>query len=871
MKTKLFALLSTANEFWKSVGLVLSVLGSALLLYFLFLWPVPKHFDSGIPFTVYNVEKQDVMTLVPGDHLQLMYHFGLARKMISGEIPLFSNLYEFNLGVDAERKILDPYYLPYSLAFSAVAGWFGDAAGWNFAQLLSVLVGFALLFLLARRYSGDDNPIRNLSALSAAFVATCIPYRWVSLADGSPTGFGISLISGFVLGIDIAVRDSRVRGGVLAGVMLLLCYATDLHCFLFAAMTVPFWCVVSWCMAEGGVLPQRSRALEIFKALVPLVVCALLSGLIALYIRAQYAVTDVAGGRSFEEIRLKSPPLSALLDYSAGGPVSHHFNIGIVVATGVAISVVVIGSFFVLMRRHRSERNPATLGRLLAGVLLVVGFVGTILLALGTNGPFDGLPIRIVRKLIPPYAMIRQPIKIFCILPTLAAMLFAVASSLDSIRFHRSRILRVFASLVFCVFAVIVGREGMSVGISVLPESNQAYRAVVERAEASGKTARALVLPSWPGDSAWSSVYEYYVMQNGLRMINGYSAVKATNYVDVVFHRFESATQGVIADDQLQALRGLGVTAVILHENAFPDKVSPFPVGVTLRRLLSHPNLKFIAQDRAVWSFEILDQPRLPGKDETMNSPPLFHAPARTWHFEASDGSEGQSPASLKSEEISASVWTPADYTGPTPSYLWLARMKGGGLDMRTGPYDTAEAGTRNQKSFPASDEWSWASLPAGSCGSDKRSWFVATGAAMISDVLFIKGMEDIRGPDEFGVIKLDVADFFHAGYTLRDENGQLSGVRFEPVHDPVAEIAYGPHLPLACPAGKLSIRAEGEWTSGDPSTFRVLLGGQNVGVGGIEDDVPFDYDGSSVLTIRFNYAGEQPVTLRSFVITLKH
>jgi hypothetical protein len=131
--------------------------------------------------------------------------------------------------------------------------------------------------------------------------------------------------------------------------------------------------------------------------------------------------------------------------------------------------------------------------------------------------------------------------------------------------------------------------------------------------------------------------------------------------------------------------------------------------------------------------------------------------------------------------------------------------------------------------------------------------------------------MEDMRKPDEAGVIKLDVADFFHAGYTLRDENGLFSGVRFEPVHEPVAEIAYGPHLPLACPAGKLGLRAEGEWQRGDFSTFRVLLGDREVAVAGIEDEVHFEYDGTSVLTIRFQYAGERPVTLRSFVLTLKH
>jgi len=58
--------------------------------------------------------------------------------------------------------------------------------------------------------------------------------------------------------------------------------------------------------------------------------------------------------------------------------------------------------------------------------LLSLAIVAIVLLALGTRGPGDALPIRAARKLIPKYTMIRQPMKIFCILPTVLCVLLAL-------------------------------------------------------------------------------------------------------------------------------------------------------------------------------------------------------------------------------------------------------------------------------------------------------------------------------------------------------------------------------------------------------------------------------------------------------------
>ena len=89
-----------------------------------------------------------------------------------------------------------------------------------------------------------------------------------------------------------------------------------------------------------------------------------------------------------------------------------------------------------------------------------------------------------------------------------------------------------------------------------------------------------------------------------------------------------------------------------------------------------------------------------------------------------------------------------------------------------------------------------------------------------------------------------------------------------EPAYDPAAEIVYGPNLPLAGGPGTLSIRAVGEWKSGDSATYRVLLGGKEVVAGKISDTLEFEYDGTSVVTIRMNFSAIAPMQLRGFLIS---
>lgn len=170
-----------------------------------------------------------------------------------------------------------------------------------------------------------------------------------------------------------------------------------------------------------------------------------------------------------------------------------------------------------------------------------------------------------------------------------------------------------FIPLLFIIAIAIDYLPSRPTGICLSDQNNRVYELVAKNSD--GK--KILEIPIWPGDSAWSSIYQYYVTTSNVEMINGYSPAVPRDYIDNVFYPLYNVNLGEIRPQQYELLKELNIKYVILHQEAFPVKVSPYPSGFSILKLKHSPYLSFIKNDGPIWLFELLP-------DKSKKPPQLF-------------------------------------------------------------------------------------------------------------------------------------------------------------------------------------------------------------------------------------------------------
>lgn len=782
----------------------LAAVATAAVVWAVFTWPLPRYFFSGIPSSDRNVEKYHVRAMISGDHLQLLYHFWLASDMIAGKTPAFVNLYEFNTGDDEARFRLDPYYAPFSLVYALAAPLGGRAFGWNVTGFLAILLTFLFTWRLARRYARAE-----WTAWLAALVGFTMPYRWITLLTGSPTGFAMTLVPALLLGIDLAVRDGRAAGGVLAGGAMFLAFCSDLHVFFFSGLVAPLWVLVA--LTAGPVGERESpRMVRRVLALLPALVLGIVTLVVAVRFGQEFAGTDISGGRSWNDVNRFSPSAHGLISWDNLG-VSNHVFFG-----SAAFALLLSGAGVMLYRAVRKGRTTWRTGT--TALWLYGALAATIVLALGAHGPMDGLAIRICRKIIPRYDMIRQPVKIFCLMPSLVAVAGAMALTAWT-RLGKLRALGVAVLALLSLGTIVESRCQVSPTICLLDRTQEAYRAVAEDAQANERSSRILVLPLWPGDSHFTSLYQYYASLYRLKMVNGYSPVKDEDYYRNVFQWYESANQGSLSDVQLDELIHRGVPYIIFQEGPFPEKVSPFPPGLTLKRLLNHPRLELLRQDGIAWAFRILaapveDRPERAGDWVTW-------APARVWQAES-----WADAGAVPTDEVAASEGKALPMTGRMVAVVthgvvfrdtlrWMLRLRGIGV---LGCYLSRE-GLRDPERIVTSQypQWKWVGVPmASSREFANRSSMVlhSSGGDVLLDMIVLAAGEWPR----FAAgepVNIPAPCVFRSGYTDLEDGS----VVFRHEREADRTVLYGPRLPL--PVGDYTLSLDYD----SPAAPDTLLG----------------------------------------------
>ena len=754
----------------------------SLVVWMYFSWPLAGHLFDGISASSRNIEAGGVRAMMPSDQLQLLYHFRLFQDMLTGDTPWFHNLYEFNTGNDGERFWPSAYFFPFSLIYAAAASVGGAAFGMNIAGFVSLWLTLLFTWQLLGRLLAKPGVV-----LMASLISILLPFRWAALMGGSPTGYAMVYVPLLALGIDIAIRDRHWRGGMIAGLAILLACWGDVQTFAFCGLSLPFWCVLSLLVTGEPVHRFREDFWAWARALIPLFVAIAIAFAYRGVLQPYISGSTMSMGRDPAEIALFSPTWTGLFSWVNRG-VNNHVYIGYLLPATLGLgSLCLLGK-----RRSAAARDP----RFVWPMILVVALIlGVCLFALGPHGPMDGLVFRIGRKLVPGMSFLRQPAKAFCLLPTLFALGISGALVLLSARWPERR-----TQLVMIVPLLILVEYGSQVRatVNLLDPGQGAYYAVAKHAEDRDTVAHALVIPLWPGDSDLVSVYEYFAGMYRIRMVNGYSPVVATAYFEDVFRTFESANQGLVDDRQLDALVEMGVGYILVHEDLFPEKVSPFPVTATLQRLLTHPRVELLRQDESVWAFRILERDEGKGP-ETSVAESFF--PTRRWELEQTAGTrigavlngEGASgPGFARLDGDGQWVATRPTRTGPAPRLRWAVRVRGDGMLRAT--CQVEETDLVEKELVVDSETWTWLEVPFFDLDRFGRialalNW--VSGTIDLDMATLTAGRWSPLKPGQKRFIP--AISLFHAGYG----DGATGQVHFRKRYEPDLAILYGPQLPL--------------------------------------------------------------------------
>ncbi|MBN2144053.1 MAG: hypothetical protein JW774_05450 [Candidatus Aureabacteria bacterium] len=292
--------------------------------------------------------------------------------------------------------------------------------------------------------------------------------------------------------------------------------------------------------------------------------------------------TFLEKGRKIEEISLFSPHLSDI--------VRPHQRGARYVYPGMVPLALVMIFFFLWVRTVSWKRlSPHSDGY---HVFFLLMFVFTYLLCFGPHLSMPPL-FSLCRSCIPFFDFIRSPIKII----VLASLAFAFLTSYYFDRFLNIKKVQWF------VFLLIAGEYYLiqQMGICVLDNRN----AVLSRLEAGNKSEKVLYLPLWPGDSSWSSLYQYYSLVTDRFMINGYQPLVPRDYVINVAEPLYSLNLGKVTFDDWNRLRSLGVDEIVFHKEAFPRKVSPFPQRFSLLNLKASGYLEFREEEDPLYLFTV--------------------------------------------------------------------------------------------------------------------------------------------------------------------------------------------------------------------------------------------------------------------------
>ncbi len=478
----------------------------------------------------------------------------------------------------------------YALARVGIPAWRPGllAVGWDAAAgagAVGVALGYGALGALARQGWQDPLPVRLAIGAVVALLGLAI---WQALAAWL-------LAAGVMTEPRAAAR--RSLAACLPWLLAALA-ATGRGRVVALALALPIaihaaWLAAAWRRWWTPRLPVVPVAFAVAGGLAA-------GGFLLLLQRLLLRRSVSGAGRTLHEVLLFSPTpddFFTRVNLASGRTVYP----GVVALALAVVAVVAL-----------ARQRPTGLRRMLwlFAPMLATG----IIVSLGPR--LEAFPLfEVAFRLVPSWNFIRQPAKAQVIAALGLAVLGAVGTDWLTARWRRGRAL---AALVLGLLVAVDYHPWRATGISGLPSGGPEFETI----RAQGP--RAVWIPLWPGDSAYSGLYLYATTLTRVPMLNGYSAWLDRSYLTDVYRPLEAVNLGVVGESEAATLQRLGVSQVILHRDAFPLKVSAFGPALTLAYLRTSPFLDPVetpAGDWALHVFRVRETPRSVPPGPPLTSP----------------------------------------------------------------------------------------------------------------------------------------------------------------------------------------------------------------------------------------------------------
>ncbi|NCD33191.1 MAG: hypothetical protein EOL87_07185 [Spartobacteria bacterium] len=770
---------------WLNVIVTLFV---ALIIWGMFLWPLPKYANEGIAISSVELGGSVVQRMSSGEHLRYiqqhkieadnLWDTTVAPVILHADVPAFP-------AWTSIKKI------PFSILFLTGYKLHGLPAGLNLTQFICLWLHILFTFLLVKDFTHD-----TVCAMMAAAITVCIPYGWNQLITGSAEGLIWTTTPMVLWGLSAIIRRKSLWGALCAGLGMSIAAAGNIPLLYFEGLFIPFWCImirINKTFNPGSPKRLVKTIIVWLLFLVPVTVIfyASTNGFEPTTSPMQTALL-----RRCTTPFTFSSPWKGLLFANDFGTISPAY-IGLGTPILLAIGLLLItGRLCIDLRTH--------IRSWFSFILIIISLITFFLLILRDTNPAYEAWLAPIRPAIPLFSSVKQFACLFPLLPPLLAI--GIGFSLSALRMRpRTRpgthaVLPLLVTLVIC-FSY---KRQVNPSICLLDAQNTAYAAVEKSAEVKQQKASALVLPIMPlSTSSSPAESSYFAALNHIQ-------IATLNTNSLSSDTLLSIQCGAIAPPLLDQWLDEEMHYLLFHQSI---PCGPFTSALTLYHLLNHPRLECIGQQGDSWSFRILEENRPVDIIPSLN--------AWQWFFSTDSGSFDVEKGTDVTEEITDTrlngrsthaAWLYAGRQNTLhigrlplcalPSPYILLHVKGRGtLQIRIHfPDGTGEA------LYHAVDaeKWSWIQValsPRAAATTFESDYFCEDGELWIDTGKIISGaLPELKR----SAWNIPAPLFFHQGYIDLDH----WTVNFDPEHHlPGGRqgLFYGPDVPIL-PAGDYEV-----------------------------------------------------------------